>query len=143
MQLNWNSLEALGDQSVDVWILVPTGLGVNRLLKNDGEISKPWLEKLESFLGMSQEDILSYFYKKETKLTLFGDQEVISKTEQAVERSAELYKKRLNDLFKYVSEPYVLRNKTNSIMFHFLMATNNNSAAKVATEIVSKYNKKN
>ena len=33
MQLNWSSLEALEKLSVDVWILIPTGMGVNRLLK--------------------------------------------------------------------------------------------------------------
>ena len=35
MQLNWNSLQTLQKLSVDVWILVPTGMGVNRLLKKD------------------------------------------------------------------------------------------------------------
>ena len=72
MQLNWNSLETLQKLSVDVWVLVPTGMGVNRLLKNDLNISEAWVSKLEIFLGMNKEEIIKYFYKEKTRQTLFG-----------------------------------------------------------------------
>jgi hypothetical protein len=42
---------------MDMWVLVPTGLGVNRLLKNNGQISDAWLEKLEKFLGLDRDII--------------------------------------------------------------------------------------
>jgi three-Cys-motif partner protein len=141
MQLNWSSLEALQKLSVDVWILIPTGMGVNRLLKNDSNISDAWVSKLEVFLGMSKDDILKHFYKEITTYTLFGEERKITKEEKAIEKSAILYKERLNNLFKFVSEPYVLKNSSNSIMFHFLMVSNNKSAVKIANEIISKYNK--
>jgi three-Cys-motif partner protein len=140
MQLNWSSLQTLEKLSVDAWILIPTGMGVNRLLKKDGKISDAWLTKLEVFLGMEQKDILSYFYKERVTPTLFGDEIKVQK-EEAIERSAELYQERLKKLFKFVSKPYILKNSSNSVMFHFLMVTNNPSAVKVANEIVSKYNK--
>lgn len=140
MQLNWNSLEALEKLSVDAWILVPTGMGVNRLLKKDGKISDAWIKKLEVFLGMDSDDILDYFYNKNTINTLFGEEIIINKKEKTVEKSAQLYKERLGKLFKYVSDPYVLKNKANSTMFHFLMASNNKTAADVANDIVKKYN---
>lgn len=142
MQLNWASLEALEKLSVDVWILVPTGMGVNRLLKNDREISDAWLSRLEVFLGMVKEDILKHFYTEKTVQTLFGDETYVQKELDAIEKSASLYSKRLNKLFKHVSEPYILKNSSNSIMFHFLMASNNPSAVKIANEIVRKYNKR-
>lgn len=141
MQLNWSSLEALEKLSVDVWILIPTGMGVNRLLKKDGNISDAWLSKLEIFLGMRKEDILKHFYNEQIVYTLFGDELVKIKEQKAIEKSALLYRERLNKLFKFVSQPYVLKNNSNSVMFHFLMATNNNSAVKIANEIVKKYNK--
>lgn len=50
MQLKWKSLMALQELKVDAWILVPTGMGVNRLLKKDGKISNAWIKKLEIFL---------------------------------------------------------------------------------------------
>lgn len=140
MQLSWNSLVALQELSVDAWILIPTGMGVNRLLKKDGKISDAWINKLELFLGMKKEEILNYFYKESTVYTLFGDEVKVTKEQEAIEKSAVLYRDRLKELFKYVSNPYVLKNKTNSTMFHFLMVSNNKSAVNVANDIVKKYN---
>jgi len=140
MQLNWESLQTLEKLSVDVWILVPTGMGVNRLLKTNGKISDAWLSKLEIFLGMEQKEILAYFYNESVVTTLFGDEVIIKKEDKTIEKSAQLYKDRLNNLFKFVSEPYVLKNKSNSTMFHFLMTSNNEKAVKIANEIVKKYN---
>lgn len=140
MQLNWDSLTSLKESNVDAWILVPTGMGVNRLLKKDGKISEVWIEKLETFLGMSRTDILGNFYNQSEVITLFGEEKVTTKTEKAVEKSAEIYKNRLNELFKYVTEPYILKNSSNSIMFHFFMVSNNSNAVKIANEIINKYN---
>ncbi|MEO8862216.1 MAG: three-Cys-motif partner protein TcmP, partial [Ginsengibacter sp.] len=54
MSVNWSSIEALNKLGIDLWILVPTGMGVNRLLKKDYNISEAWLSKLEKFLGLSR-----------------------------------------------------------------------------------------
>ena len=140
MQVNWKSLNALQELNVDAWILVPTGMGVNRLLKKNGQISTPWLERLEVFLGMPKNEIVEYFYSQKTIQTLFGDQIITSKEDRAIERSAELYETRLKDLFKFVTNPYILKNKSNSIMFHFYMVSNNKTAVKIANEIIKKYN---
>lgn len=140
MQLNWKSLQALEKISVDAWILIPTGMGVNRLLKRDGKISDAWINKLEIFLGMDREEILNYFYSENVVNTLFGEEIIVNKKEKTIDKSAQLYKERLSKLFKYVSDPYVLKNRANSTMFHFLMASNNKTAATVANDIVKKYN---
>jgi len=140
MQLEWKSLEALKDVSVDMWILIPTGMGVNRLITSSGEISEAWLKRLVKFLGMSIEDLRKFFYDEKVVMTLFGEQETqISKKDKAINRSAELYQKRLKELFKYVSNSYMLKNKSNSVMFHFLMVSNNPTAVKIADEIIKKY----
>ena len=141
MQLNWNSLQTLQKLSVDVWILVPTGMGVNRLLKKDSNISDAWVSRLEVFLGMEKQEILNHFYKQTINQTLFGEETVVSKEDKAIEKSAVLYKERLSSLFNFVSEPYILKNKSNSVMFHFFMASNNMTAVKIANEIIAKYSK--
>lgn len=141
MQLNWESLVSLEKLKVDAWILIPTGMGVNRLLKKNGNISDAWIDKLEIFLGLPKSEILEYFYSQTIVPTLFGDEIVTTKEDKAIEKSAELYQSRLKNLFKFVSEPYVLKNKANSTMFHFLMVSNNRTAVKIANEIISKYNK--
>jgi three-Cys-motif partner protein len=49
MQVNWKSLEVLKNLPIDLWILTPTGVGTNRLLKKNGNIRDSWLKKLEDF----------------------------------------------------------------------------------------------
>ncbi len=73
--------------------LVPTGMGVNRLLKNDSNISDAWLSKLETFLGMNKEEILKYFYKEKTSHTLFGEETTTSKEDKAIENQQYYIKK--------------------------------------------------
>jgi three-Cys-motif partner protein len=139
MQLEWSSLEALEGIDADVWILVPTGMGVNRLLKKDGEISEAWLERLELFLGISQTDILNHFYSEKTEWTLFGEQTHITKKKKAIERAATLYKQRLLDIFKYVTDPLVLENQMGAPMYHYLCASNNKTAYNIASSRIKKY----
>lgn len=139
MQLKWSSLEILKGLPIDMWILVPTGMGVNRLLKKDGNISDSWLSRLESFLGLNKDEIIPLFYTKTA--TLFDDITFVKKEGKAIEKSASLYKNRLNSVFNFVSKPYELRNKTNSIMYHLFLVSNNKIAVKIGNDIVKKYNK--
>lgn len=83
MQIDWESIEALKDTRSDVWILVPTGVIVNRLLDKAGKLTH--LDKLQSFFGLSEEEIRSRFYKKESKQTLFGDEQVTEKVSKPIE----------------------------------------------------------
>ncbi len=136
MSVNWRSIESLKDLGIDLWILVPTGIGVGRLLKNDGNISDAWLLKLEMFLGLNQADIKSHFYRTKEQNTLFGVETITEKEKNTVNKAGELYKQRLNTIFKFVSEPFVMKNSTNSIMYHFMMATNNPTALKIANEVI-------
>ena len=138
MSVNWSSIETLKGLGIDLWILVPSGIGVGRLLKNDGNISDAWLNKLEKFLGISREEILKKFYSKLSYHSLFDSEPLTIqiKHRNAISKIHDLYKERLQTVFKYVSEAFVLRNSKNSIMYHFMMATNNPSALKIANDIV-------
>ena len=138
MQVEWRSIESLRGLPLDMWILVPTGLGVNRLLKKNGQISDAWLEKLEIFLGLSREEIEKRFYKKSA--TLFEDITFVEKEKDAIANSAKLYKSRLQEVFKFVSKPYELKNSSNSIMYHLFLTSNDKTAEKIGNDIVKKYN---
>ena len=76
MQINWASIERLRGLSVDLWILVPTGVIVNRLLERKVDTKKDLshAEKLESFFGKDKEFIRNYFYKETQESTLFGEE---------------------------------------------------------------------
>lgn len=138
MQLEWRSIEALKELPIDMWVLVPTGLGVNRLLKNNGQISDAWLERLEKFLGMDKSEIEKYFYKKSA--SLFPDITIIKKEHDAIAKSSNLYRSRLKEIFNFVSNPYELKNSSKSIMYHLYLTSNNSNAIKIANDIVREYN---
>lgn len=138
MQVEWRSIESLRELPVDMWILVPTGLGVNRLLKKNGQISDAWLERLELFLGLTRAEIEKRFYKKTP--SLFEDITFIEKEKDAVSNSAKLYQSRLKEVFEFVSKPYELKNSSNSIMYHLFLTSNNQTAEKIGSDIVKKYN---
>src|SRR5260221_1381076 len=137
MQVEWRSIECLRGLPIDMWVLVPTGLGVNRLLKNNGQISDAWLERLEKFLGLDRDTIEAHFYKKQENL--FGEVMLI-KVEDAIKRSAKLYLSRLKTVFEHVSNAFELKNSANSIMYHLFLTSNNKTAIKIGNDIVKKYN---
>lgn len=136
MTVNWESIKALQGLHIDLWILVPTGVGVNRLLKNDKDIPEAWLIKLEQFLGLPRDEILTYFYSEKTVNTLFGDETSVNKEKSTIQKVGNLYAQRLKTVFKYVSDSFIMRNSNNSIMYHFMMATNNANALKIANEVI-------
>lgn len=136
MQLEWNSLDELRGLNIDLWILNPTS-GCNRLLKNNGDIQNAWKNRLKLFLGMTEEDIMSYFYKPALQQNLFGFTE-FEKEKNSIQKLHDLYVNRIKEnIFKYVTEPKVLRDNKGRILFHFFMATNNEIALRIANSVVS------
>jgi hypothetical protein len=53
MQVDWKSIELLKGTRTDLWILIPTGVIVNRLLDRKCELTHA--EKLTSFFGKDEE----------------------------------------------------------------------------------------
>ena len=139
MQLKWEALEALRGLQMDVWILVPTGIGVGRLLRNDnpGKIKPAWMSRLKEFLGMEEDDILNHFYRREETGSLFDNTPTFQKNSRPTEQVAQLYCQRIKaaGLFKFVAEPKALKNSINSTMYHFVLCTNNKTAVKIANDI--------
>lgn len=142
MQIDWSSIESLKGTSVDLWVLVPTGVIINRLLERKYDPEKGFIhaEKLESFFGLTSKIIGDYFYNKTSIPTLFGDEEtIVTKTEDAIHRIAELYIERLKEVFPYVTdEPLVLANNQHLPIYHLIFAAKNPTAMKIAQEIIIK-----
>jgi len=139
MQLKWESIKIFENLGIDLWVLVPTGMGINRLLSKDGnKISSSFMAKLVDFLGMSEDEIIEYFYKEEKKYTLFGEESDLVKEKNAIDKSISLIKNRIGEIFKYVSNPFPMVNKKESLMYHFIFASNNKAGVKIANEIIGK-----
>lgn len=137
MEISWKSIEYLKDLRVDIWILVPTGMAVNRLLYKNEELKN--FQILEEFFGIKKEEIESYFYKTKSEETLFGEQKKKIKVENPINKIAQLYVERLKTIWKYVSEkPLELKNSKNVVIYHFIFASNNQIALKIADYIIGK-----
>lgn len=141
MQVDWDAIEKLRGTRTDLWILIPTGVIVNRLLDRKGELTN--IEKLKSFFGKDEDSLRDYFYKKRTVETLFGEDEIIEKVKEPIQKIAELYIEQLHGIFKHVTpKPLVLYNSRNTPIFHFAFASNNMTAVRIANEIINKKQKK-
>ena len=139
MNVKWESLETCRDLGIDMWVLIPTGVAVNRLLmKKQENIPKSWLNRLEEFYGLPIDELNAFFYRTADNITLFGSETTIHKVENAVNRAVELYRQQLNSIWKYTSTPFPMKNSTGSIMYHFVMATNNASGLGIANDIIGK-----
>ena len=136
MQINWRSIEYLKGTRSDVWILVPTGVVVNRLLDKKGEITH--INKLESFFGLSEQQIRNEFYLKSKQPNLFGDEvELVQKVLNPIDKIVNVYIKQLKTIWDYVIErPLVLENSKNVPIFHFIFASNNKNAVRIAKDII-------
>lgn len=135
MQVNWDSIETLKETRTDLWILIPTGVIVNRLLDRKGELTH--IDKLTSFFGKDEEFLRNYFYSKRQEITLFGEEEIIEKVKKPIERITELYIEQLKTIYKFVtSKPLVLYNSRDTPIFHFACASNNETALKIAKDII-------
>lgn len=140
MSINWSTIEQLAGKSLDLWILVPTGSIVSRLIQNNGELRFP--HKLESFFGLPEEELIERFYHRENVKDLFGEHEEVHKVEDIISEIATLYCEQLGTLFPYVTnEPLVMKNKNNVPIFHFVCASFNMTAVKIAKQIIDKRQK--
>ena len=140
MQINWDSIKTLKGKRVDLWILVPSGVIVNRLLDNKGELI--FHDRLESFFGLSIQEIKKVFYEEKKEETLFGEEEKITKVDDSIAKIAEIYICNLKKIFQYVTEkPLLLKNSKNVTIYHFVFASNNKTAYKIARQIIGKKQK--
>lgn len=140
MQIDWSSIEKLKGSRSDIWILIPTGVIVNRLLDKKGELRH--LKKLESFFGLSESEIKKEFYSVKNELTLFGEEsEIVTKVMDPINKISRLYAKNLGEIYDFVSEnPLKLKNSNNVPIFHFIFASNNKNATKIAQQIINSTN---
>ncbi len=133
MQVEWQTIEAIAaTKAIDLWLLFPLGIGVNRLLTRSGEIPEDWRRRLDALLGTP--DWFEAFYRVESVPTLFGPD--TSQVEKAsVEVIGRYFVDRLRTIFPGVAAPRVLHNAANNPMYLLCFAAANEKGAKVALNI--------
>jgi three-Cys-motif partner protein len=135
MQINWDSISQLKDTRSDIWILVPSGVAINRLLDKKMELKQ--IDKLEKFFGLPKSEIGEIFYQTGKRSSLFGEINYVRKINDPIPKIIEIYTKQLKTVWKYVTaKPLQLTNSKNCIIFHFIFASNYDIARKIASDII-------
>lgn len=140
MQINWDSISSLKSTRSDIWILIPSGVAINRLFDKEGKLLAP--DKLVDFFGMPIEELKRIFYYSKVQDTLFGTSNETKKIEKPIDKIVEIYRAQLSKIWNHVSNALVLKNSKNVPIFHFIFASNNKSGLKIANDIIEKSLKK-
>jgi three-Cys-motif partner protein len=133
MQVNWKTIEAIAKTAaIDLWLLFPLGVAVNRLLKRDGEIPDGWRNRLDVLLGTDR--WFDAFYRRKPRAGLFDD-EADQVEKASVETIGGFFVDRLRTIFPGVARPGILRNKTRNPLYLLCFAAANEKGAPIAKRI--------
>ena len=127
LQVSWNTLVAIARTgALDVWILFPSGMGLNRLLTKSGDIPLEWQETLDRSLGT--DGWRSAFYRSEQEADLFeGPRSKTIKDADPV-KLEKFYLDRLRTVFPTVMNKCVrLTNSKDQTMYLLCFASANPS----------------
>lgn len=135
-QVEWSTIEAIArTQAIDLWILFPLGIGVNRLLTRSGDIPQSWRRRLDLLLGTI--DWYDAFYKIEPAPTLF-DYEATKIRKASIDVIGRYFNDRLRSIFKEVApNPMVLSNSSNCPLYLLCFAAGNPKGASIAVRIAN------
>jgi len=134
MQVEWQLIEKIAKtQKIDLWILFPLGVAVNRLLTKSGPPPEKWAQALTRILGT--EDWREVFYPPMKVLTLFGEEE--QRCKQAdFEKIGRFFVERLKTVFPAVADnPRPLMNSKNNPLYLLCFASGNPAGSKTAVNI--------
>ena len=119
MAVDWETMKAIAQtEAIDVWMLFPDGIGVNRLLKQRlADIPASWCTKLDRIFGTAEWQ--NAFYKACPHRTLFDDPESgVQKISDPIQAITNFYQGRLETIFpKVAKNPRYLCNRCESPMF--------------------------
>lgn len=134
MQVAWELIEALGEtKAVDMWLLFPLGVGVNRLLTRNKMPPPAWARRLTSTFGT---DSWKNFYTKSSQMTLFGDEPQFQKN-VSLQGIEDFITQRLAEAFPNVAKsPLKLMNSKNNPLYLLCFASANSVGVKIAEDIM-------
>ena len=116
--LEWESVEALAKLGMfEVVINFALSMAIQRMLPNDADIQQTWSDTLDRYFGTH--DWFDEVYFREAGL--FGDG-VLKKRADYSDRLLDLYRKRLESTFGFVSTPRLIRNTRNVPLYYLLWA---------------------
>jgi len=136
MQVTWDTIKAIAKtEAIDLWLLFPLGVAVNRLLKKNGKIVTSVRKRLNDMFGT--EDWYDSFYQIYSAQTLFGEESGVRKTTN-FDSIGKYFVSRLKEIFPGVAEkPLSLMNSKNNPLYLLCFASANPRGAKTAVKIAN------
>jgi three-Cys-motif partner protein len=134
MQVEWETIKAIGaTKSIDLWLLFPIGVAVNRMLPRDGQIFDAWRRKLDIMFG--DPSWFDEFYEESIDRNLLGEQAELKKVAN-FDSIARYFVGRLETAFYQVAQsPRYLYNSRNNPLYLLCFATGNAKGAPIAIKI--------
>jgi three-Cys-motif partner protein len=134
MQVEWSLIEAIAKtRAIDLWILFPLGVAINRLLTKGELPPVEWSQSLTRILGT--DEWRKAFYSQQVTQTLFGEEEVQVK-DADFDRIGQFFVERLKTVFTAVADnPLPLRNSRNVPLYLLCFASGNPKGAPTAIKI--------
>ena len=137
-EVKWQTIEAIAKtEAMDLWVLFPLGMAVNRMLTTDGIIPLPWQKKLDAMFGT--EDWHGHFYESATdpQTDLFGNKMPDNLRKIAsFTKIADYFVKRLKTAFAgVIEEPLMLKNSKEIPLFSLCFAVGNERGRPIALRI--------
>lgn len=134
MQVDWTTIEAMAyTKAIDLWILFPLGVGVNRLLLRDRPPEGSWADRLTRILGTDA--WRKAFYRQSKQGNLFSETPDLVKDADFATIS-KFWVTRLQSVFAEAARnPLPLRNSRNVPIYLLSFAAANPRVAKTAVKI--------
>ncbi len=138
MQVKWETIETIAKtKAIDLWVLFPLGMALNRLLSKNGDIPDKYRKRINILLGTDK--WYEEFYKITSKDDIFGDNyETVEKA--TIETIGKYFNQRLSEVFAGVSDnPCFLRNSRNCPLYLlcFAVGNHNERAVKLSLRIAN------
>ncbi len=134
MEVKWGLIETIAaTKAIDLWILFPLGVAVNRLLPRSALPSESWARAVTRIFGTDEWQ--SKFYTKSGQLSFLGEKEEY--TRQAdLETVGQFFVARLQKVFAGVApNPLPLYNSRNLPLYLLCFAAANPEKADIAVRI--------
>jgi three-Cys-motif partner protein len=140
MQMDWRTMEVIaGTHALDVWLLVPLGVAINRVLTNSGELRPGWSDSLDRFFGTHDWYNAAYEHHAVEQPSLFGGP-ATELRRQTIENIEQFFLNRLDTIFEYVHRnPVHLCNQQGRWIysFCFMMSSTNERAHEIGGRIAN------
>jgi three-Cys-motif partner protein len=135
MQVSWKTLVSAAEtKAIDLWMLYPSGMGLNRLLTRTGDIRPEWQETLDRSLGTPS--WREAFYRIQETTDLFGHASTDRVKDAGTGKFEAFLLNRLRTIFTGVApETMPLKNSRGQVMYLLCFACGNPRGADLAVRI--------